>query len=56
MGAYNVNIATWRTGRNTPGGLAISFISVDNDVQEEVIKAIRNIDLMENVKVVKLTS
>jgi D-3-phosphoglycerate dehydrogenase len=54
LGAYSINIATWRTGRNEPGGLAISFISVDNDVPPEVVQAIQNIDLMETVKIVKL--
>ena len=54
LGAYNINIATWRTGRNAPGGLALSFISIDNDVPEEILNAIRNIDLMERVSMIKL--
>ncbi len=54
LGAYHINIATWRTGRNEPGGLAISFISVDGDVMPEVLTAIRNIELMEEVRIVKL--
>lgn len=54
LGAYKINIATWRTGRNEPGGRAISFISVDNDVPAEVLKAIQNIEMMETVRIVKL--
>lgn len=54
LGAYNINIATWRTGRKEPGGLAISFISVDHEVPPEVINAIRKIDLMETAQTVKL--
>ncbi len=54
LGAYHINIATWRTGRIGPGGLAISFISVDSDVPPEVLHAIRNIELMEEVRIIKL--
>lgn len=54
LGAYNINIATWRTGRNEPGGRAISFISVDHEVPAEVIRAIRKIGLMESVQTVYL--
>ncbi len=47
-------MTTWRTGRREPGGLAISFISVDNEIPEEVLNAIRRINLMEKVQTVKL--
>jgi len=37
LGQHNINIATWRTGRTEPGGLAISFIRIDEGVPDEVI-------------------
>jgi D-3-phosphoglycerate dehydrogenase len=54
LGAYNINIATWRTGRNAPGGLAISFISVDSDLPPEIMNTIRSIDLIETAKIIRL--
>lgn len=54
LGQHNINIATWRTGRTAPGGLAISFISVDNDVPQHVIEAIQDFDLVRKVKKVRL--
>ena len=54
LGQHNINIATWRTGRSTPGGLAVSFISVDNDIPQEVIDAVRNYELVMKVRKVKL--
>lgn len=37
LGELGVNIATWRTGRTGPGEDALSFISVDSDVPDEVL-------------------
>ncbi len=54
LGQRDINIATWRTGRDTPGGMAISFITVDSKVPEDVIQAIKEIKLMENVQMVTL--
>jgi len=54
LGAYSINIATWRTGRDTPGGQAISFISVDTNVPPEVLNAIRKIELIDTAQMVKL--
>jgi D-3-phosphoglycerate dehydrogenase len=54
LGAYNINIATWRTGRNAPGGVAISFISVDSDISPEIMNTIRSIDLIEAAKIIRL--
>lgn len=54
LGQHNVNIATWRTGRDKPGGLAISFISVDGNVPEEVIQEIGKSEFMMEVKQVRL--
>ena len=54
MGKHDINIATWRTGRAEPGGLAISFVSVDNDIPESVINILRDLELVMKVKKVKL--
>jgi D-3-phosphoglycerate dehydrogenase len=54
LGEYGINIATWRTGRTEPGGLAISFISVDQDIPEEVINTIRKFELVMKIKKVRL--
>jgi D-3-phosphoglycerate dehydrogenase len=54
LGRHGINIATWRTGRDRPGGLAISFISVDDDVPANVIEAVRNSELVMKVNKVRL--
>ncbi len=54
LGQHGINIATWRTGRNKPGGLAISFISVDSDIPENVIDILRNFELVMKIKKVRL--
>lgn len=54
LGELGINIATWRTGRTKPGGLAVSFISVDNDVPEDVIKLLQQFELIMKIKKVRL--
>lgn len=54
LGKHGINIATWRTGRTHPGGLAISFISVDNDIPDSVIKILAEFELVMKVKKIKL--
>ena len=54
LGEHGINIATWRTGRSEPGGLAISFISVDSDVPEEVINTILEFELVMKVNKIGL--
>ena len=54
LGEHNINIATWRTGRSAPGGLALSFISVDSDVPDEVVKAILEFELVMKVNKIQL--
>ncbi len=54
LGEHHINIATWRTGRSAPGGLALSFISVDSDIPEEVIKAILEFELVMKVNKIHL--
>jgi D-3-phosphoglycerate dehydrogenase len=54
LGKHGINIATWRTGRNEPGGMAISFISVDQDIPENVINAIQEFELIKKIRKVHL--
>ncbi len=54
LGEYGINIATWRTGRDKPGGLAISFISVDQDIPGHVLEVIQAFDLVMKVRKVRL--
>jgi D-3-phosphoglycerate dehydrogenase len=53
LGELGINIATWRTGRDQPGGLAISFISVDSDVPDKVIDILSDFELV--MKITKVT-
>jgi D-3-phosphoglycerate dehydrogenase len=54
LGELGINIATWRTGRDEPGGLAISFISVDKDVPDHVIRLLHEFELIMKIKKVRL--
>jgi D-3-phosphoglycerate dehydrogenase len=54
LGEHGINIATWRTGRTQPGGLALSFISVDSDVSENVVEAVLDLELVRKVKKIRL--
>ena len=54
LGELGINIATWRTGRTEPGGVAISFISVDKDVPEHVIRLLHEFELITQVKQIRL--
>jgi D-3-phosphoglycerate dehydrogenase len=54
LGEHGINIATWRTGRDKPYGMAISFISIDSDVPDEVMKRLLEIELVSKVRKVQL--
>jgi D-3-phosphoglycerate dehydrogenase len=54
LGELDINIATWRTGRSEPGGRAVSFISVDSDVPDEIIAELATTDLIERITKVRL--
>jgi D-3-phosphoglycerate dehydrogenase len=54
LGQHNINIATWRTGRTEPGGLAVSFIRIDEGVPDEVIAALESVELIRKVQTVQL--
>lgn len=44
LGASNINIAAMQWSRNKKGEKAVSFVSVDGDVSNEVLQMLRNID------------
>jgi D-3-phosphoglycerate dehydrogenase len=50
----SVNIGEWRMGRTSPGGEALSFISLDNEPSQETIAAIREVTAVNNADLVIL--
>lgn len=44
LGAANVNIAAMQLSRNKKGEKAVSFVSVDGEVSDEVLRLLKNID------------
>jgi len=54
LGQQDINISVWRYGRDKPFGQAISFIGVDTDAPENVIETLRNLELVMNIKKVRL--
>ena len=54
LGDLGVNIATWRTGRSGPGERALSFISVDSDVPDDVIAQLAGTEPIERIAKVQL--
>ncbi|MEM7346812.1 MAG: phosphoglycerate dehydrogenase [Chloroflexota bacterium] len=54
LGELGINIATWRTGRAEPGGLAVSFITVDHDVPERVLRLLDEFELIQKIQKVHL--
>ncbi|RME69229.1 MAG: phosphoglycerate dehydrogenase [Nitrospirae bacterium] len=54
LGKNNINIARMHFGRQAPGGMAISVVSVDQDVPEDVLNEIKALPNIVDVKVVRL--
>ncbi|HRV91170.1 MAG TPA: phosphoglycerate dehydrogenase [Anaerolineae bacterium] len=54
LGELGINIATWRTGRTAPGGMAVSFVSVDKDVPDYVLNLLQEFELINRIQKVKL--
>ena len=44
LGANNINIAAMQWSRNSKDGKAVSFVSVDSDVPDEIIGKLRATD------------
>jgi D-3-phosphoglycerate dehydrogenase / 2-oxoglutarate reductase len=51
---YGVNIAEWRLGRDTPGGIAVSFINLDGPVPAAGMAALRELPQVLDVRTVSL--
>lgn len=54
LGERDINIATWRTGRSKPGGMAMSFITVDSDVPDDVLDLLLATAHLEKVTKIRL--
>lgn len=54
LGANKINIAEWRLGREALGGRAVSFINLDNEVPEDVLKELRGLTGIAEARVVRL--
>jgi D-3-phosphoglycerate dehydrogenase len=54
LGEHNVNIAEWRLGRTAPGGMALSFINVDDPVSDDVMEKLRALPQVHDIRQVVL--
>jgi D-3-phosphoglycerate dehydrogenase len=54
LGERGINIAEWQMGRNVPGGMAVSFINIDTTASEDVLKELRALPPILDVRQVKL--
>ena len=54
LATYEVNIAEWRLGRDTPGGEALCFINVDKEPPAVVIDALSQAKSITKVKLIRL--
>ena len=50
MGEANVNIAIFNMGRTEPGGDAICFVSVDDDITDDLLHAIEAIPMVKRAR------
>lgn len=54
LGAHNINIAEWQMGRSGPGGEAVSYINIDTPVDDEVLRELRALSTIVDVRQVML--
>ncbi|NLK00437.1 MAG: ACT domain-containing protein, partial [Clostridia bacterium] len=54
LGEYNINIASMQVGRESQGGKAIMFLSVDSEVPQDTLEEISRVDGIADVKYVYL--
>jgi D-3-phosphoglycerate dehydrogenase len=54
LAAAEVNIGEWRMGRHHPGGLALSFISLDSEPDQETLRLLEEIPAVIGVKLVTI--
>jgi D-3-phosphoglycerate dehydrogenase / 2-oxoglutarate reductase len=54
LGAHDINIAEWQMGRSGPGGEAVSFINIDSPVTDAVLRELRALPTIVDVRQVLL--
>ncbi|HTP11718.1 MAG TPA: NAD(P)-dependent oxidoreductase, partial [Anaerolineae bacterium] len=54
LGGHSINIAEWQMGRSGPGGEAVSFINIDSAVDDEVMRELRGLSTIVDVRQVTL--
>jgi D-3-phosphoglycerate dehydrogenase len=54
LAAHNVNIGEWRMGRRSPGGEALSFINLDDELSPEVLESLTLIPAVTNARLLSL--
>lgn len=54
LGKNNINIARMHFGRETAGGIAISVVNVDSDVEDRIVQELSQLPNIISVKVIKL--
>ncbi|RMG00206.1 MAG: ACT domain-containing protein, partial [Nitrospirae bacterium] len=54
LGKNNINIARMHFGRETAGGMAISVVNVDSDVEDRIVEELSKLPNIISVKVIKL--
>ncbi len=54
LARHQINIAEWRLGRDTPGGLALSVLNLDSIPAPEVLDQLRSLPQVVAVRLVSL--
>jgi D-3-phosphoglycerate dehydrogenase len=54
LGESGINIAEWQMGRSARGGLAVSFINIDDRASDDVLKELRALPPILDVRQVTL--
>ncbi len=54
LGKNNINIARMHFGRETAGGMAISVVNIDSDVEDRIVEELSKLPNIISVKVIKL--
>jgi D-3-phosphoglycerate dehydrogenase len=54
LGKNNINIARMHFGRETPGGIAISVVSIDSPASPDLLKKIKKLPNILLVKQIRL--
>jgi D-3-phosphoglycerate dehydrogenase len=54
LGERGINIAEWQMGRSAPGGSAVSYINIDTLASEEVLRELRALSPILDVRQVVL--